>query len=493
MAISGGWGNGSSVSIEVMGFNYFTHGNNDEYHKQFPDKPSVATEDASTFSTRGIYVEDLARQHLTAYDTNKPAWGSTAEESWSHYAARPYVAGLFQWTGFDYRGEETPFYWPAISSQFGILDTCGFPKDNFYYYQAWWSDHPVLHVFPHWNWPGKEGQDINVWVDSNCQEVELFLNGRSLGRKTMARNSHLEWMVKYEHGTLLARGYNDGKEVLTDKLETTGDPAAVELMPGRPDLNADGEDVSVITVLANDAQGRPVPTADNKITFQLTGPGRIIGVGNGDPSSHEPDVFLAKWRSHAAAVTDWKWTRITNPRQADLPEVTANFDDSAWKNCDVLAESGPLNEGENGVFRGHVNVSEPDLAVEKVMLDFGRIDDEGWVYVNGQKAGESHDWQATPAFDVKRFLHPGENSVAVVVANQSGLGGVNRGVSLQFQEKPEVPDWQRSLFNGLAQVIVQSTREPGEITLTASSPGLSPCVLKLNTQPVALHIVPDAK
>ena len=357
VAISGGWGHGSSTSIDVMGFNYFTHGNNDEYHQQFPNKASVATEDASTFSTRGIYVEDLDHQHLTAYDTNKPAWGATAEASWSHYAARPYVAGLFQWTGFDYRGEETPFYWPAISSQFGILDACGFPKDNFYYYQAWWSDHPVLHVFPHWNWPGKEGQDINVWVDSNCQAVELFLNGQSLGRKPMARNSHLEWMVKYEPGTLLARGYNDGKEVLTDKVETTSDPAAVELIPDRPNLKADGEDVSIITIQADDAQGRPVPIAGNEITFALSGPGRIIGVGNGDPSSHEPDVCTATRSADSTTVVDWK----------------------------------------------------------------------------------------------------------------------------------------RSLFNGLAQVIVQSTREPGEITLTASSPGLSSSVLKLNTQPAAIHIVADAK
>ena len=229
VAISGGWGGGSSRSIDVMGFNYFTHGSTDKYHKQFPNKPSVATEDGSTFSTRGIYVEDREHQHLTAYDTNKPDWGLLAEESWPYYAARPYIAGQFQWTGFDYRGEPTPFGWPAISTQFGILDTCGFPKDNFYYYQAWWSDHPVLHIFPHWNWPGKEGQDIDVWAFSNCEEVELFLNGVSQGRKKMPKNSHLEWKVKYAPGVLLARGYNGGKEILTEKIETTGKPAAIQL------------------------------------------------------------------------------------------------------------------------------------------------------------------------------------------------------------------------------------------------------------------------
>ncbi|MGH7980684.1 MAG: DUF4982 domain-containing protein, partial [Limisphaerales bacterium] len=354
VAISGGWGEGSSISIEVMGFNYFMHGNNDEYHKRFPNKPSVATEDASTFSTRGVYVEDLAHQHLTAYDTNKPDWGVTAEESWSHYVVRPYVAGLFQWTGFDYRGEETPFGWPAISSQFGILDTCGFLKDNFYYYQSWWSDHPVLHVFPHWNWPGKEGQDINVWVFSNCQEVELFLNGKSLGRKKMPVNSHLEWMVKYEPGILLARGYNDGNEVLADKVETTGAPTVVELIPDRGDLEADGEDVSVITVQAKDAQGRPVPTADNEITFQLTGPGCIIGVGNGDPSSHEPDQYVPK-----VSTTPIAWRVQEVDGIENRSEVAFDYDDANWQ----PAFTGRGNhEGQRGEYNAAV---QPDKSVSR--------------------------------------------------------------------------------------------------------------------------------
>jgi beta-galactosidase len=291
-AISGGWGGGSSVSIDVMGFNYFTHGNTDDYHRKFPNKPSVSTEDGSTFSTRGIYAQDREHQHLTAYDVNKADWSLLAEESWPDYAARPYIAGQFQWTGFDYRGEETPFGWPAISSQFGILDTCGFPKDNFYYYQAWWSNHPVLHLLPHWNWPGKEGQEIDVWAHSNCEEVELFLNGVSQGRKKMPKNFHLEWKVKYAPGVLLARGFNEGKEIITEKVETAGTPTAVQLAVNSATVKADGEDVAIITVSVTDAQGRHMPDAANKIHFELAGPGKILGVGNGDPSSHEPDVFL---------------------------------------------------------------------------------------------------------------------------------------------------------------------------------------------------------
>ena len=187
--------------------------------------------------------------------------------------------------------------WPAISSQFGIFDACGFPKDVAYYFKSWWTEEPVLHLFPHWNWPGKENQEISVWVYSNCEEVELFLNGKSLGRKTMKRNSHLEWPVTYVPGTLLARGYKEGKEILTNKVETTDNPASGQLIPNRTTLDADGEDVAIITVQVNDAKGRPVPTAGNEILFTLEGPGKIIGVGNGDPACHESDVYLTgQWK-----------------------------------------------------------------------------------------------------------------------------------------------------------------------------------------------------
>jgi beta-galactosidase len=303
----------------------------------------------------------------------------------------------------------------------------------------------------------------------------------------MEKNGHLEWKVKYEPGTLLARGYKDGREIVRDQVDTTGEPAAIQLVPDRAAIKADSEDVSVITIQVNDAKGRMVPVAGNEITFAIQGPGKIIGVGNGDPSSHEPDVYLAKWPVHSTVVTDWKWTRIPNARLKDRPEVAANFDDSAWEKDNVSLDNGPLAGGEDGAFRSHVTVSEQDLAAETVKLSFGMIDDEGWAYVNGQMAGESHDWQESPSFDVKRFLHPGTNTIAVAVANNSGPGGVNKGVTLLFQEKPELPDWKRSVFNGLAQVIVQSTGQPGEITLTATSSGLSRKVLALQAQSAPLR------
>jgi beta-galactosidase len=496
VAISGGWGNGSSVSIDVMGFNYFTHGDgretgNDRYHAKFPNRPSVASEDASTFSTRGIYVQDRDHQHLTAYDTNKPDWGITAEESWTHYAARPYVAGLFQWTGFDYRGEETPFYWPAISSQFGILDVCGFPKDNFYFYQAWWSDHPVLHLLPHWNWPGKEGQEIGVWAHSNCDEVEFFLNGVSQGRKAMPKNSHLEWKVRYAPGILNARGYNGGKEILTEKIETTGEPSAIQLTSHRATMKADGEDVSIITVQANDAQGHMVPTAGNAITFEISGPGKIIGVGNGDPSSHEADQFVESVTS--LTLTGWRMKPVDG--MTNLAEVAIDFDDSSWQSAfGGGGRGGSTNQpAQITVYRGSFDLPESSKA-RTVTLALRSLGPEQSIYLNGRPLAQNVRESAEHEFNLTAdLLHSGKNVITVVATPRQGVRGNrggqrgNRGSTglIRIAAAPE--NWKRSLFSGLAQIIVQSIGQPGEITLTAKSQGVTDGVLKIEAQPAPVR------
>jgi beta-galactosidase len=295
------WGKGLSAVVDVQGFNYGHAKQIDDFHGRFPKQFTMGTEVASTVSTRGVYENDSARGYVSAYDRNFPSWASTAEEWWSTYHARPWVAGGFVWTGFDYRGEPTPYNWPCISSHFGILDTCGFPKDLFSYYQAWWTDVPVLHLFPHWNWAGKEGQEIEVWCFTNLDRVELVLNGRSLGVQDVKRDSHVAWKVPYEPGAIEARGFKrapplppstapgPGQPVLVSRRETTGSPVKLVLRPDRDRISADGEDLSVVEVQVVDAEGRVVPMAHNEISFTLTGPGRIIGVGNGDPSCHEPD------------------------------------------------------------------------------------------------------------------------------------------------------------------------------------------------------------
>jgi beta-galactosidase len=288
-AMNNGYGGvGVSTVVDVQGFNY-NDGQIDAYHKAHPQQPMVGTETASTLATRGIYAQDKVRGYMSAYDSDKPSWGNTAEEWWSFYDQREWLAGGFAWTGFDYRGETTPYKWPCISSHFGILDTCGFAKDTAYYYKAWWGSEPTLHILPHWNWAGKEGQEIEVWAYCNQDSVELFLNGASLGSKAVEKNGHLVWKVKYAPGTIEARASKGGKVVLSDRRETAGPAAKIVAVADRVKIAADGQDVSVINVTIVDAQGRPAPTADNKVTFAVDGPGSVIGVGNGDPSCHEAD------------------------------------------------------------------------------------------------------------------------------------------------------------------------------------------------------------
>jgi len=279
--------NGVNEVIPIRGFNYRQFAVAD-YHKDHPDQPLLGTEMGSTVTTRGIYEKDSIRAYVPDQDITAPWWASKAEDWWKLAAENNYWLGGFVWTGFDYRGEPTPYKWPNVNSHFGIMDVCGFPKNIYYYYQSWWTDEDVLHISPHWNWPEKLGKPIDVWVNSNADEVELFLNGKSLGKKIMPRNSHLQWQVNYEPGTLEAVGYKKGRK-LTSKVETTDQVLNVVLSPDKTILTADGKDATVINISLTDKKGREVPNADNMIAFYLSGNAKIIGVGNGDPSSHEPD------------------------------------------------------------------------------------------------------------------------------------------------------------------------------------------------------------
>ena len=286
--------NGVNEVIPVRSFNYRQYAV-EAYHKDHPAQPIIGTEMGSTVTTRGIYEKDSLRAYVPDQDITAPWWASKAEDWWKLAAVNDYWLGGFVWTGFDYRGEPTPYEWPNINSHFGIMDVCGFPKNIYYYYQSWWTDKDVLHISPHWNWPDKkagwqekQGKPVDVWVNSNADNVELYLNGKSLGKKEMPRNSHLNWTVNYEPGTLSAVAYKRGKK-LTAKVETTNQPAEVVMTPYKTTLLADGKDATVINITVVDKEGREVPDAENLIHFSIKGPGKIIGVGNGDPSSHEPD------------------------------------------------------------------------------------------------------------------------------------------------------------------------------------------------------------
>ena len=479
---------GINPVIEVRGWSYHIgHDNMDAYHAAHPLQPNVGSEQGSTVGTRGIYTADPVRGYVTAYDDNGQDWSNTAEQWLSFFAPRAWLSGGFVWTGFDYRGEPTPYSWPCVNSHFGIFDTCGFPKDNFWYYQSWWTGQPVLHVLPHWNWAGREGQEIDVRALSNCDEVELFLNGQSLGRRPMPRYSELKWKVAYAPGILSAKGYTGGKLVAESKVETTGAAAAVQLAPDRATLRADGEDVSVITVSIADEHGRVVPVAGNAVSFELEGPGRIVGVGNGDPSSHEPDVYFAEPVVRTFPLADWRWKEGVDTYAANLPEVMKEFDDVAWKKADVTTESGPLGQHQRAVFRTHLEISAETMAASGVELWFGKLEGDVSVYLNGQKIGSGGNATSPSIFDVKRKLQLGANTIAVTVANYGDTAGVNKGVQLRLVENAPPVAWSRSVFNGLAQVIVGSNQQSGTIKLTAHVAGLKSATVELVSQPVVLR------
>jgi beta-galactosidase len=344
-------------------------------------------------------------------------------------------------------------------------------------------------VLPHWNWPGKEGQEIDVKCFGNCQEIELFLNGKSLGRKTVETNGHLEWRVTYEPGTLLARGYNDGREIITDKVETTGEPAAIQLTPDRAILKADGGDVSVITIQVNDAQGRMVPVAGNEITFGIQGPGKIIGVGNGDPSSHEPDKYFEQ----VSSVPVGNWHRQVVGGVENRPEVAFDFDDSGWQTA--FAGRDGENRGGGNTARSSTNVyrgtfelpAGPNATVSLLVHDLGESE---WVYLNGKMVAENVQRSPTGhEFKLAPDLFRTDTNVLAIIATpreerNRGEGNRNAGSPAVVKIVTPPGEWKRSVFNGLAQVIVQSSRKSGEIKLTARAEHLSPATVALRSQAV---------
>ena len=223
----------------------------------------------------------------SAYDNCSAPWGSTHEESLRVLEKYDHISGMFIWTGFDYIGEPTPYGWPARSSYFGIIDLAGFPKDVYYMYQSAWTNTPVLHLLPHWNW--KTGDVVDVWAYyNNADEVELYLNDKSLGvRKKQADTFHVMWRVPYVAGTLKAVSRKNGKTVLTKTIHTAGAPARIVLKADRNVITANGKDLSFVTVTITDAQGNMVPNADNDVQFTVKGAGVLAAVDNGNETSLE--------------------------------------------------------------------------------------------------------------------------------------------------------------------------------------------------------------
>ena len=280
--------------LDVVGFNYIVQNDVDNQKKNNPTWKIVGTEETTGCGTRGWYFKDekYPGRMVSLNRTMEQNYENIIERGWKFYDERPWAAGLFYWTGFDYRGEPNPLSYPAHDSEFGILDYCGFPKDEAYYLKSWWTDEPVLHIFPHWNLQGHEGEEVEVWAYSNCEEVELTVNGKKLGRQLMPRNGHLKWKAVYQPGRVEATGYKNGKRILTKTIETTKAAAKVVLKADRHQIAADGQDMAIVNIELHDQKGRFVPNACPVLTFCLEGDANIIGCGNGDPSylgSDHPD------------------------------------------------------------------------------------------------------------------------------------------------------------------------------------------------------------
>ncbi len=303
--------------LDVLGFNYKDY-DYAELPKRFPGQKFLATETASALETRGVYQYpgDSVRiwppnfkeqKNFTggnadftcaAYDNTFAYWGNTHEKSWLAVKNNQHIAGAFVWSGFDYIGEPTPYPFPARSSYFGVIDLAGFPKDVYYMYQSEWSAKPVLHLFPHWNW--QVGKTVDVWAYyNNADEVELYLNGKSLGAKKKENNSlHVMWRVPFQPGVLKAVSRKNGKVVLNKEMKTAGKAARIELIADRKNLKANGKDLSFIKVRILDKDGNPVPDADNLLEFSVAGAGTIAGTDNG----YQADTVSLKSKERKA----WK-------------------------------------------------------------------------------------------------------------------------------------------------------------------------------------------
>ncbi|MFC3197722.1 beta-galactosidase GalA [Parapedobacter deserti] len=279
-----------SQAVDVVGFNY-QMGSYDKFHEANPNMKLTSSEDGCGLMTRGEYVTDPTRNIIDQYDSQSAAWGATHREAWKAIHQRPWLAGCFLWTGFDYRGEPTPYVWPSVSTFFGAMDVCGFPKTAFWIHQAQWrEDINVLQLVPHWNWPKDSiGKKIKVMCLSNADSVTLYLNKKLIGGQKADYYEMNTWMVPYQPGRLEAFGFKKGKKISHFVVETTGEPASLRLLPDRKTIDNNGWDAMPVTVEALDSKGRHISTANVDITFEIKGSGKIIGHGNGNPNSHEPE------------------------------------------------------------------------------------------------------------------------------------------------------------------------------------------------------------
>ncbi len=300
-AMNGGYleAAGGATAVDLVGINYNPK-MYDEFHKKFPQIPLVGSETASAFMVRGEYHTDYEKHMIDDYDSECALWGNSVIEGWKYIEERPFVMGGFIWTGFDYRGEPTPFEWPSVSTYFGTYDSCGFEKNACYLYKTMWKSKPCVHIASPWSGKLEEGQKVKVLVASNLDEIELFVNGRSLGRRAITPFTPAEFDVAYEKGTLEAIGYKAGEKVVFDVQRSAEAASQLKMKSAFEVVHPNCSDAAIVNVSLEDVNGTVLLDADDMLHFEVTN-GTILGVGNGNPISHEPDVAPYRKLYHGLA------------------------------------------------------------------------------------------------------------------------------------------------------------------------------------------------
>ncbi len=463
---------GINECVDVRGFNYLHIRRQDyleKYHELHPKQPLIGSEEASCIYTRGETATDFMKKTVTSYDEYVMSWGSTAEGWLKYYHNHPYIAGGFLWTGFDYSGEPVPYLSNTVTN-FGIMDLCGYPKDIFYYYQAWWTRKPVLYLFPDWN--RLPGELVRVVVYSNADEVELLVNGRSLGRQQVTYLGHLEWQVPFEAGCIEAAAWKDGTLVKRFARHTAGTPYKLQLKAENAPFTGS---TALVTAELLDEAGNPVPYADQEIHFTCEN-GKILGVGNGDPGSYEPNYYepikvsraLKDWKTEAGDVFD-----VNEPASGRL--FTYEFRDVAAEVpviepfCDLKRIVLTVPRLEN---RERILCTSFEDEGGQALLEFGRIEAEACeIILNGDSVAQFKKSAFPQAFEV--CTRAGLNQLEVKLATPDGQGRLCQGVALtRFME----PEWKRKAFHGLCMVMV---KRQGNTVIRAFGEGLKEAELVL--------------
>jgi len=464
----------ASQAADVAGFNY-VYRDFDAYHKKYPNKPIFSSEDTSTVMTRDEFASNRRAAIIDSYDDYVLPWGLSHRNAWQEVATRPYVAGTMVWTGFDYRGEPQPLSWPSTGSSFGCMDLCGFPKTAYYIHQAQWiQDRPILHLVPHWNWAGSEGKPIKVFAAANAEKVALILNGKPVAEKVVDKYQMATFEVPYAAGTLEAVATTGGREVARFAVETTGDPAGIQLVPDRPSLAGDGWDAQPVTVQVVDTQGRVVPTASSSVKFEISGPGAIIGLNNGDPTCHESEKGAQHSVFHGLAqvilqsgyagsgklvlratsegltpaeiaievtaaparpavpvaypafvLRNWRLSPFT----AERPDPNQKFgesDMSTWASVQPGRRLPTFNDGRFAIYRAQFT---PRAILQQTggQLNLGDLTGKAQVWIDGRLAGEKTE-AGRKTFSVPFPPGAGERTVSVLIeatatGERAGLGG----------------------------------------------------------------------